>query len=214
MPKTSVHTVYKSPIGQRLPSVTTVIGILNKPALLKWAWQCGVDGIDYLKARDAAGDAGTLAHAMILAHIKEEPLDQSEYSKETIDLAENSFLSFLSWEKDHHLAPQLVEKPLVSALGFGGTPDFYGLVDAAPTLLDFKTGKGLYDEYTIQLAAYNRLLVDNGYPPAEQFRLLKIGRDANDNYEEKVIKDINIPWQIFENCLRIYQLQKQMKGDK
>ena len=209
--KTAVHTVYKSEVGKRLPSVTTVIGILNKPALLKWAWQCGVDGIDYLKARDAAADAGTLAHAMILAHIKDEKLDMSEYSKETIDLAENSFLSYLEWEKNRKLEPVLVEKPLVSAMGYGGTPDFYGKIDGTPTLLDFKTGKGLYDEYTIQISAYNQLLMDNGYQPADSLRLLKIGRDANDNYEEKVISNITIPWEIFKHCLEIYGLQNKLR---
>lgn len=214
MSKNSVHTVYKSKDGKRLPSVTTILGILNKPALLKWAWQCGIDDIDYLKARDSAADAGTLAHSMILAHLKGEKSDTTEYSKEIIDLAENSFLSYLEWERGKKLEPVLIETPLVSECGYGGTMDFYGKVDDVLTLVDFKTGKGIYDEYIIQVSAYDRLLTDNQYPPAKSWRILRIGRDANDNYEEKVIKDIAPAWAIFQHCLSIYRLQKEMKGEK
>jgi predicted RecB family nuclease len=207
MSKTSVHTVYKVD-DARVPSVTTIIGILNKPALLKWAWQCGVDGIDYLKARDSAADAGTLAHSMILAHLKREELDTSEYSKDTIDQAENSFLSYLNWEKQHTLDPMIVEQPLVhQALKYGGTPDFYGKVDETLSLVDFKTGKGLYPEYEYQLAAYAYML-----PEMPQiFRILRIGRDANDDYEEKTFTQIDKQWEIFNHCLEIYNLQKEMK---
>ena len=31
------HTVYKTADGIRVPGVTTVLGVLNKPALIKWA---------------------------------------------------------------------------------------------------------------------------------------------------------------------------------
>src|SRR5438093_1588565 len=38
---TASHTVYKNAAGKRVPGVTTILGILNKPALLKWAWEQG-----------------------------------------------------------------------------------------------------------------------------------------------------------------------------
>ena len=40
------HTVYRTADGQRVPGVTTVLGILNKPALIKWANNLGLQGID------------------------------------------------------------------------------------------------------------------------------------------------------------------------
>lgn len=213
MAKTAVHTVYKVN-DVRVPSVTTIIGVLNKPALLKWAWQCGVDGIDYLKARDAAADAGTLAHSMILAHLKGEQPDTAEYSKETIDLAENSFLSYLQWEKEHQVKPVLVETPLVDEeYKYGGTPDMVGEVDSELCLVDFKTGKGLYPEYEIQLSAYLNILCKNY--PIKRSRLLLIGRSADDNYTEKTFSDLSLQWQLFTHCLAIYNLQKVInKGEK
>jgi len=214
MAKTSTHTVYKLPDGLRVPSVTTVIGIMAKPALLDWAWRMGCEGKDYKKERDAAADAGTLAHSLILAHLKGEKLNTDEYSKDTINQAENSFLSYLSWEKGKDIKTVLVEQPLVTEMGYGGTPDLYAVIDGVPSLVDFKTGKSLYSEYEIQIAAYNRLLIDNGYDPAESWRLLRIGRGEDDSYEERYIRDIGASWQIFVHCLEIYKLQKLLKEGK
>ena len=35
------HTIYKTLEGEIVPSVTTVLKILNKSALLDWAWRLG-----------------------------------------------------------------------------------------------------------------------------------------------------------------------------
>ena len=86
--KKKIHTVYKLADGSRVPSVTTALGILNKPKLLNWAWKCGVDGLDYRAVRDNAADIGTLAHYFILCHLKHETPDTSEYSQSDIDKAE------------------------------------------------------------------------------------------------------------------------------
>lgn len=211
-----IHTVYKTKDGQKVPSVTTVIGILNKPYLLKWAWQCGIDGIDYTKERDAAGDAGTLAHAMILNHIHGTSTNTDTYSKETIKLAKNAFGSYLAWEKNNKLSPLLVERPLVvenGAFSYGGTMDFYGHINGVLSVMDFKTGKGLYDEYIIQLGAYGGLLVPNQFAPAEEFRLLRIGREDGDSYEEKIIKDVSVAWGLFHSLLLVYGQLKQLRNE-
>lgn len=58
--KTKIHTVYKLEDGTRVPSVTTILGILNKPALVEWAYQCGCQGLDYKAVRDQAGEGKNL----------------------------------------------------------------------------------------------------------------------------------------------------------
>lgn len=78
--KTKIHTVYKTADGKRVPSVTTILGILNKPALLDWAWRMGCEGQDYKAVRDNAGDIGTLAHYLILCHLKGEKPETQDYS--------------------------------------------------------------------------------------------------------------------------------------
>ena len=205
--KTRVHTVYKDSKGNRLPSVTTVLGVLNKPALLSWAWECGTKGLDYRKVRDDAASVGTLAHYLILCHLKGEKPDTSEYSAQDLDRAETCLIKYWDWEKTSYIKPILVETPLVSEhYGFGGTIDLLGDTDGLFVLVDHKTGKAIYPEMFYQLAAYQRLLVENGYIIANA-RILRIGRNENEGFEERMVLNLDKEWEIFLHCLGIYKLQ-------
>ena len=209
--KVKIHTQYKLANGQRVPSTTTVLNVLAKPALIQWAWQCGIDGKDWKAVRDSAGDIGTLVHYLIMCHLTKQEPDTSEYSAQDIDQAESCLIRFWDWEKGHNLKGTLIETPLVSEIfQFGGTPDWYGLLDDIPTLLDFKTSKGIYAEFFYQLAGYRTLLEEKGYE-VQQARILRIGKEDNDGFEERTINNLDVQWQVFQHCLAIYQLQKEMK---
>jgi len=210
--KARAHTIYKLPDGVRVPGVTTILGVLNKPALVKWANNLGLQGIDSSKYRDGMADIGTLAHQMILDYFKGKDTDTSEYSRSQIELAENCLLSFWEWEKGHNIKVIKAEVPLISVeYGYGGTIDCFCSLDGIATLLDFKTGKALYSEATMQISAYAYLLKENNYIP-QALHLLRIGRDENEGFEEKVITNYNVAWQIFLRCLDIYNLQKLLKA--
>jgi len=210
--KTKTHTQYKLQDGTVVPGVTTVLGVLAKPALIYWAWSLGCQKIDYRKYRDAAADVGTLAHAMIAAELGAEAPDLTPYSPETIDKAENAILSFYEWQKNRDIRPLLVECPLVSEeYRYGGTLDCLAVIDGIPTLLDIKTGKAIYPEMLYQLAAYRQLLLENGYE-IQQAMILRVGRDETEGFDTKKITDFELYWEIFEACLRIYYAQKEIKG--
>lgn len=209
--RSRIHTVYKNKEGKRLPGVTTILNELAKPALIHWAWGLGTKGIDYRVHRDELADIGSLTHDMILCHLKGEKWDNSEYSKKQIDKAENCFLSYLEWEKQHNLEPGLLETPLVSEIHqYGGKPDFYGRIDGTLTLLDFKTGKRLYDEHLFQLAGYSQLLQENNYK-VEQSMLLNIGRDETEKFEQLKKVDLSLESIIFFAALEIYRAKKLLK---
>ena len=213
MAKTDIHTVYKLKSGQRVPSVTTVLGILNKPALLNWAWQCGIEDKDYKAVRDNAADIGTLAHLMAIGFLAGKEVDTSEYSKQDIETAENCCLSFWEWSKVHKVDIVFCEKPLISELyKFGGTIDFYGSLDGEPTLLDIKTGKAIYDEMIYQVAAYYYLLRENAYP-VKHIRIIRVSKTANETYEDRFIpqRTIELGYKVFLNCLDIYNIQRLLK---
>ena len=221
MNKSKAHIRYKDSKGNILPGVTTILGILAKPALIHWSWKLGMEGIDYHKFRDEKADAGTLGHLFIMNHLRKKKTDTSEYSKKIINMAENSFLSFLEWEKEHKLKPILIEEPLICEdWGFGGTPDYFGFVNAnilndKPELIDFKTGSGIYDEYIIQLAAYQQLVInsDKTNELPEKVRILRIPRSNDEAFEERLLsgKELKVAWNIFLNCLAIYKLKKELK---
>jgi len=205
------HTIYKTTKGKRVPGTTTITGLLAKPQLVAWANRLGLEGIDSTKYRDEAADVGMLAHAMIQSRLQGEELDMSAYSPINVDLATNAVLSFLEWEKQHTIEPILLEKPFVSDIrNYGGTIDCYCLLDGVPTLLDFKTGKAIYDEFFFQLAAYKELLIENSYK-VERCRILRIGRDETEGFEERSVTETGKYFKVFECLLSVYQLKKELK---
>jgi len=158
--KEKAHTIYKTSDGIVVPSVTTINFNSWQPHSFHGN-RLGLQGIDVTKYVDKAAEAGTLAHQMILDYFKKVKTDTSEYSQEIIDKAENSFLSFLEWIKGKEIIPDKVEFQIVSdTQRFGGTPDFFGRVNGIRTLIDFKTGSGIYEEYGYQLAGYQILLME------------------------------------------------------
>lgn len=212
--KNKTHTRYRNSKGDIVPGVTTILGVLNKPALVHWAWDLGSKGIDYRKYRDDKADIGTLAHYLIMCDLTGEKPDTSDYSEKQIDQAENSVLSYLEWKKKKKIEPIFVEKGLVSDdLGCGGTIDLFAVIDGVATLVDFKTSKAIYPEMICQLAAYERLLMDNSHA-VSQVRILRIGRDEDEGFEERTITDLYKEWLIYEHCLGIYKLQKEIKKNR
>jgi len=204
------HTIYKLKDGTRVPGTTTITGLLNKPFLIKWANDLGLEGIDSTKYRDEAAEAGTVAHEMISAHLQGMKIDTSIYSPLSVDLAENSFLSYLEWEKSHSIEPIIVESPFLhEIMKYGGTVDCYCKLDGIPTLLDFKTGKAIYDEYFVQVAGYREILIHHGYE-VEQCRILRIGRAENEGFEDRKVSCINDYFEIFNALLHIYKMKKKV----
>ena len=58
--------IYRLKDGTRVPSVTTIISRFKESGgLVHWAWNLGMQNIDYRQIRDSAADAGSLAHAML-----------------------------------------------------------------------------------------------------------------------------------------------------
>ena len=211
--KTKVHTQYRLKSGTLVPGTTTVLSLLAKPALIAWAYNCGVKGIDYRKVRDNSADIGTLAHALILAEFTGQTPDTSEYSPADLAKAQNSLKSFHSWLAVNPLKPVLVETPLVSeTFGFGGTPDVYAIrqTDNAHILIDFKTGKAIYAEASIQCASYGYLIYENTGKWPDRTIILRINTGANDDFEIKTVEQTDKRLELFKHLLRVYTLQKEL----
>lgn len=206
--KQKVHTTYHLKDGTRVPSVTTYLGILNKPALMHWSWQQGIAGLDYRKVRDTAATIGTLAHYLILCKLKGEEPDLSDYTPNEIKAAAIPMNKFDEWHKEHELEPILLETPLVSEkYKFGGTADFYGKDNGALVLLDFKTSGAVYTENFYQLAAYKKLLEEYGYR-VKSARILRLSKDADESFEDRASGNLAKYWSVFLACQQVYELQK------
>jgi len=199
------HQKYYLRDGTEVPGVTTVLGVMAKPALIRWANQQGLKGIDTTKYVDSMAAVGTLAHAMIEAHLTGETADTSDYSHNQIDLAENAVLSYLSWEKGHDLRVIRTEAQLVSEdYRFGGTIDCYGVLDGVPTLVDFKTSKAIYDEHLYQVSAYAALLEEHDYV-VDRIMILQVGRDETEGFSTRTLDDWTHEFHIFQCSLNLYR---------
>lgn len=214
MARTKVHTIYKDKNGKRLPGTTTITGILGKPALIHWAWDLGIKGIDYKKFRDDKADIGSLAHYLIMCHLRNEKPDTSDYTANQISQSENALISFWEWEKSHPMEPVVIEEPMISEkYGYGGTADLVCKMNGELCLVDFKTGKGIYPEMLYQLAAYRQILKENGHEITNS-RILRIGRTENEGFEERPARNLDKQWRIFLACLEVYILQKEIKKEE
>lgn len=161
--------------GVTYPSVTTILGQLDKPALKNWAANCAVEFIEehideiqnprgphtiadilgrartaFTAVSSAAKSIGTEVHRMI-----EEYIMTGKDPKQTSEAAANSFLGFLEWESKNNVRWLASEITLFHEhIGYAGTADARAVINDHEYIIDFKTSKSIYDEYRIQLAAY------------------------------------------------------------
>ena len=82
--------------GKRIPSVTTINARFKiADALTHWAWQCGVDGLNYRDEKNKAGSIGTEVHTLCEEYIKG---NEPNVSQDPI--VHHCFLQFLDWWKE------------------------------------------------------------------------------------------------------------------
>lgn len=209
------HTIYRNEAGIRVPSVTTFLGVAKAVGpFIDWAWNLGLQQIDYKKVRDTAADTGTLVHYLALCELTGQEPDFTEWTDEERNSTLLPMAQFHKWRDEHEIEPILMETPFVSEKHqFGGTPDFYGLVDGVKTLVDFKTGKAIYEEYYSQVAAYAEVLEEHGYP-IEDIRILRMSKEVGDDGDYKLVTNRDMWFTIFLDCQDIYILRREARKNK
>jgi molybdopterin converting factor small subunit len=164
-------------------SVTTVLRVLNKPALQYWfgkeVYRAMVINptltekealsAPYTSSKSAMG-RGTTVHAIVENYVHEQDyVDQA--SEEFRPYAQ----AFYNWVKDHDIEILEHEKTLLSKkYGYAGTLDL--LVKFRNSgrimIIDVKTGKDIYEDYFLQLSAYKQALLEQDGIDAEMGILL------------------------------------------
>lgn len=209
--KVKAHQRYYTSSGEQVPGVTTVLGVLNKPALVPWANRLGLQGIDTSKYVDEAASVGTLAHYLIECRLKEEMPLLDDYTPAQLERAQYGVHAFNKWLSGHDLKPLAVEVQLVSdEHRYGGTIDLVALIDGLPELVDIKTGSGIWPEHEYQVGAYWKLLEESGQH-IEGARILRIGRTEGEGMEERILTGVQVlnGWRLFQHCLAIHRLKKR-----
>ena len=208
--------IYKNKDGQRIPGVTTIIGSnlgWSKGGLMHWAWDQGINGLDYRDTRDKAADTGTIAHAMVEHEVKGEKFDWPKLgfelggNEEQIKQAENAFTAFCEWKELVKFELLFAEHLLVSEkYQFGGQIDI-AAIQGKRAIIDIKTSNAIYEDHKIQIAAYGNLWNEN-YPdkPIENYYILQLGKDGSFTYH--YWPDLSNAWRAFVLLRELHDLKK------
>ncbi len=205
--KYSSHAQYINDKQIEVPSVTTILKILNKPSINKWANYLGFKREKIDDVLKFSADKGTEVHYMLHAF-----LFQMKYifvesdNGVTKDYLIKVLDNFISWSGDHTIKPIFGEKSITCDL-FGGTVDLYCELDGIPTILDFKTSKSFYSSMFLQLSAYTYMMEMLDYE-VEQVCILLINekmckhkilkRDELDKYIATFLILTKLFYQIYE----------------
>lgn len=189
----------------RLPSVTTILGVLNKPALMRWSEAEGIKGavnahrmgeLDDLEpdecvervrglelgadaARNKAASRGLDIHSILetFATTGELP-NPTDFPAEHGGYIQGLARVLLKLDPEPIHVEQLVchREDL-----YAGRYDLLAMVDGKRTRLDLKTSAGgrAYPEAHIQLVAYDLAAVDCGEQPAEAMLTVAVGKDGS-----------------------------------
>lgn len=186
--------------GELVPSVTAILSVISKPALIYWASNMAVDYIaeqikpgqsyDELELEDIwtnsrkahtqkkkkAGDIGSFVHKYVENYIHNR--QPSMPINEGIRL---SSMKFLEWEAKNQVKFLCSEQPIYSKkYNYAGTLDFICKIGGKLYLGDLKTSGNIYSEYKMQTAAY--LAARTEEFPEEKYNgilIVRIGKEGD-----------------------------------
>jgi len=161
--------------GERVKSVTTIVGQLGKPQLIDWAARTAAEyAVDHWEnlalqppaarrqqigqahntARDRKASAGTAIHVMAERLLAGVPVDVPPSMAGKVE-------GLAKWIELSGVSVAYAERPVWTAPDDYGLPGYAGTFDAIVShpqlgwgLLDWKTGKGVYGDAGVQLAGY------------------------------------------------------------
>lgn len=198
---------YDIPGVGRYPSVTTILQVIAKPALYLWQAKQGslkarnvmdrlkemspylhdslraefgqaffLDG--YAQAAEAA-DYGTQAHAIIEMVLKGNGEEAALKMKESPNQVKQAVGTFLTWRDKEKFELIKAESVVYSKkLGYAGTADAIGKTKDGVTLLDWKTAKAIYWEYSLQAVAYKYAAEEMTGESIPNVMICRFGKDG------------------------------------
>lgn len=137
--------------GFWLPRVTSITGIISKPGLFRYYAQQANFAVAQ-EALNHAANWGTLTHETIEKFFKDEPVQIDPKILPSVQ-------AFQEWQNQNVvrvLDPASDVEKMIYDLDevYAGTMDALIEINGVLGILDIKTGSGIWDEHSLQLAAY------------------------------------------------------------
>ena len=187
--------VYVDDEGNKYPSITTVLSILNKEAIIAWRKRVGEEEANKISTR--AATRGTKVHDMIERYVLNE------------DPGEPDLISVSNFKEvkpiiDENLSKvYATEKRMFSKhLGVAGTVDCVGVWDGKDSIIDWKTSakwkkKEWISNYFMQCSAYAIMWEERTGRPITQLVVCIAGDmgpqifvEHRDNWDKELISVI------------------------
>jgi hypothetical protein len=198
---------YETPEGT-FPSATTILSLLNKPALTPWAVKMTVsylsERLDDIKSgklelthgnvaiileeakrqhrtiATKAAQIGTDVHMKVEDHVNGILKDADCAIEKELKTVQKSYLAYLKWESEQSFSLIGSEVPIYSTIwgGYGGTLDMVAYLDGKAYMIDLKTSSGIYDEYAMQIAAYRYAYAQRFDVPIEGMGILRLDKQT------------------------------------
>ena len=225
--------------GKFVPGVTSILKILDKPALVQWAANCAVQYITrgFMEKREAGDELETTA---FLSLCQEAKTAHRRISREATNVgslvhqfaervlvdrraplpsdpqAAKGAEAFLSWFHAHNIEPVYVERMILSRTWYyAGTVDFVGKIDGEFCVLDFKTSSGLYLEMILQLAAYAVAITEETNEPINTGWIVRLDKKTGrcQTYNIPLTSQVKDAWlRVKEAHETVGKIEEQLDG--
>ncbi len=208
--------VLKLKDGTKVPGATTILKLLDKPFLVKWANNLGKKGVDVTEYVTHSASVGDLIHTIIQSHLLHTEVDISKYDDYDLKTAEDAFYRYLEWENQHTIEDVEIEKRLVSeTYRYGGFLDLYCKVDGKWTIIDIKTSKQINTEQKVQVSSYEQLVRENNLK-VDRILIINTGKSPESKLqvEEIAMDKASKYFKCFKSLLDLYYVQKEIGWDE
>lgn len=194
-------------LGRKLDRVTSILGVINKPALVGWYGKYGTPHCK--KVLSESAEFGTQLHAYIEHYNRQgrDPPDMPNTRHQTL------FAKYKAWAIDNNVECLDYELQVHSMKwGYAGTLDSLVRVNGKLEIHDYKTSKDMYETYQLQLMAYVIAMKEMGLWVNEHVgrRVIRLGRENND-MDVCEFTDDKADYKAWISAIRLYRWNKATK---
>jgi len=208
---------------KRLTGVTTILGVISKPALIPWAVKMCADYLRenykgelteellkeaksaHRKKKEKAGDVGTIVHDTIENYVKDGTIPELD------EQATKMFNSFREWYDGNYELVESEKRLYSEKHWYAGTVDLV-LKDKSGRhyIADIKTSSGVYPEYYAQMGGYHIAYDEMGNKePIKGYIIVHIPKTGKP--EQYLFEDTEMCKEFFLHANGLYKIMNNYK---
>jgi genome maintenance exonuclease 1 len=162
---------YVTPSGQRLPSVTTVLGAMKKKEIM--AWRRRVGEAEANRVSKLATGRGNRVHTLAEKYLMNESIEWKKEMPDAIEMFQSIVPHFEKINNIHYMEQALWSENI----GLAGRVDLIAEWEGKLSVIDFKTSKRIKTEdkiqdYFAQCVAYAMMYEERVGAPIDQIVIL------------------------------------------